>query len=101
CPRTGRRGRSWRCTSTSTCCTSAPRSLRRPSCPRSGGRRTSHWASPPASCTPGGALSIPTPDGQVRAVRSWDDAQLDPAEVPSQPRGVGSRSPALTWVPDP
>ncbi|KAF6307226.1 single stranded DNA binding protein 4 [Rhinolophus ferrumequinum] len=40
---------------TSTCCTLVPRSLPRPFCPRSDGRRTSRWGSPRASCIPGGA----------------------------------------------
>nr|XP_019592356.1 PREDICTED: single-stranded DNA-binding protein 4 isoform X8 [Rhinolophus sinicus] len=39
----------------STCCTLVPRSLPRPFCPRSDGRRTSRWGSPRASCIPGGA----------------------------------------------
>lgn len=44
----------WRYTCTSICCTWAPRRPHRHSCPRSGGRRTSHWASRPDSCTRGG-----------------------------------------------
>lgn len=44
----------WRCTCTSICCTSAPRRPHRHSCPRSGGRRTSHSASRPDFCTLGG-----------------------------------------------